>query len=854
MLHLDLRPLVGSLLLLSPLGLPRPAAAEAWRSPLHEKTYIQIEKRLDGSAGLDGTAAFAPLPGDLVARLGGDLVEYESFVAVYLAAAEAASMAEDLTAGDWRFQLGIDRRVELPWHSFEAGDTKERTADFAATGLTARPLPELYLLQFAYPVLEKWLDEVEGCGLNRLATLQQRTVLVRARGLAEILGCPAARYLSWIDSYRSTDRVPPAMLAEEAPLGYTLHFAPGTDLGAKAERLPGGARALGLAPAQHGALPALQLQASRSELQTLVADDPDLLSVTHRGILDLSDERQGQIVAGNYNANGTVTTPGYRAWLNSRGLLTDTNQQVVGLVDSGYENGLAAMGNHNPDLLNPRRLVAPLKLMPNDDGADRLGHGTMVAGIIAGEGTLPFGAGGRDPEGFHYGSGISPRSRLVAAQLQPGMSVNTTQTLALLKDSVAYCRTDPGTGTDRAFIVNNSYNSHRADPNGIRLAVNEYDDAAKMFDSLVLDGDPQRSGFQSTSLIFSAGNYAYNYQTRSVRFDSVASPATAKNVISIGATSSYRPAPIPPLPCQENPNGSRPPDQDAVNIADMGLFSGLGSSFQAAPHPTRLHQRRIKPDLVAPGVRVFSTVPFNPAKYVTPVGCMKYYPEPTEVYHHTYGTGTSFSAPVVSGAAALARKFFLDRGIAPSPSLLKAALIATADDLPGTDHRPSPRFGWGRVSLKRLTEPGVNFFHVNESAPVATGELRSWIRQVGDPAKDVYIVLVWSDQPSDLPGSSQVPLKNDLSLTLQLNGTKFPFWGGNNFLENKTGSDTGYSYRFQSVSDPLLVDSINNVEAIFLPAHTFAAGQALTLRVRGENVTQGPQSFSVYAWNVKPNP
>jgi hypothetical protein len=44
------------------------------------------------------------------------------------------------------------------------------------------------------------------------------------------------------------------------------------------------------------------------------------------------------------------------------------------------------------------------------------------------------------------------------------------------------------------------------------------------------------------------------------------------------------------------------------------------------------------------------------------------------------------------------------------------------------------------------------------------------------------------------------------------------------------------------------------VEAIFIPANTFTAGQALAIRVRGENVTQGPQSFSVYAWNVKLNP
>jgi Subtilase family len=598
------------------------ATTEVWRSPLHEQIYVRVDK-LAAPAQTDGTTTFRPLPGDLLARLGGAAVGYESFVATYLPAPAAETLAAELAATNWTFELGIDRRVELPWHSFEAGDTRNRAADFPGLGLTARPLPELYLLQFAYPVLEKWLDDLEGCGLRRLALLQQRTVLVRTRGLATILACPAARYLSWIDSYQSTDRWSPTMLREEASQGYMLHFAPGTDLPAKAAHLPGGARALGLSPGQNGSLPVLELQATGSELQTLAAEDPDLLSVTHRGLLELSDERQGQILAGNYNANGTVTTPGYRAWLTGRGLLTDTHQQVVGLLDSGYEDGSAT--NHNPDLKNPVRLIAPVLFPEEQDEADRLGHATMVAGIIAGEGTLPFGAGGVDPLGFHYGSGISPKSKLVAAKIPQGLTVNTVDTIAYLKAAVAYCRTDPATGADRAFIANNSYNSSRSS-NGIRLAVNEYDDAAKAFDALVVDGNPQRSGLQPTTLVFSAGNYAYDYQAGTVRFDSVASPATAKNVITVGATTSYRPAPTPPLPCQQNPDGSRPPDQDAVNISDMGLFSGNGAFFQRAPSAPMLHQVRIKPDLVATGVRVFSTVPFNPAKYFFPVGCTKYYP------------------------------------------------------------------------------------------------------------------------------------------------------------------------------------------------------------------------------------
>jgi hypothetical protein len=238
------------------------------------------------------------------------------------------------------------------------------------------------------------------------------------------------------------------------------------------------------------------------------------------------------------------------------------------------------------------------------------------------------------------------------------------------------------------------------------------------------------------------------------------------------------------------------------------------------------------------------------------VGCTKFWPSPP-AHYHTYGSGTSFAAPVVSGIAALKRKWFQDRGVnSPSPSLIKAAIIATADTLGnsglvGNDHRPSQNSGWGRVSLDRLTDSRPRFYVTdNQGLAVTTGQQRTWTRTVGTPSVDIYIVLVWSDPSSDITGSSQVPLKNNLGLGVDEVGST-RFWRGNNFQENRVGTDTGYSFRFSAGQTPF-IDSINNVEAVFIPANTFSAGQQLTIKVTGENVQTGTQKFAIYAYNVQP--
>lgn len=76
------------------------------------------------------------------------------------------------------------------------------------------------------------------------------------------------------------------------------------------------------------------------------------------------------------------------------------------------------------------------------------------------------------------------------------------------------------------------------------------------------------------------------------------------------------------------------------------------------------------------------------------------------------------------------------------------------------------------------------------------------------------------------------------------------FWRGNNFNENVTGKDDGYSHAY-TAGEATLTDVANTVETVFIPARTFKAGEKITIRVTGTLVPQGPQGFSIYAYNVR---
>jgi subtilisin family serine protease len=138
------------------------------------------------------------------------------------------------------------------------------------------------------------------------------------------------------------------------------------------------------------------------------------------------------------------------------------------------------------------------------------------------------------------------------------------------------------------------------------------------------------------------------------------SPGNAYNAFSVGA--------LEKLP------------RNRVNIAPFS--SGASLVFPGA-EPNALV---IKPDVVAPGVQVFSCIP--PEK------------RPDGIYEYTYMDGTSMATPHTAGVAALLMSAFP----AADVEQIMAVLKETARHPGGGDLRPDNRWGYGLIQpLEALT-------------------------------------------------------------------------------------------------------------------------------------------------------
>ena len=404
---------------------------------------------------------------------------------------------------------------------------------------------------------------------------------------------------------------------------------------------------------------------------------------------------------------------------------------------------------------------------------DNQGHGTHAAGAAAGD---------RDTILVHdFGDALAPGAQLIIQDTGYTGGDNCSQLAALgcpinrLDDALLQA------WRQGARIHSNSWGDRQGTPPSMAAPTGNYSESARTVDQFVFE-------HPDSVVLFNTGNFS------GPASGTVSSPGLAKNTIQVG--------------------GTRTVTENIDEI--LSPFTGQG--------PTR--DGRVKPDLVGPAYVVAGDTDFT----VTTGNC-----------NTSRQPGTSWASPTLAGAVALVRQYFVEgfypSGMRtavdsriPSAALLKAALIASARQVPFTSSSvaepiPSYQQGFGRPVLDdalyfsgdrsrlRVQERGIT----QGSTFVETLAVRFGTR--------LKVVLVWTDPPGTAAGptDSTRQLVNDLDLNVR---------------------DPVGSLRFGNERlHPGQPDRLNNVEMVEFSA---PASGSYQISVRAERLSAGAsQSFAL---------
>lgn len=604
--------------------------------------------------------------------------------------------------------------------------------------------------------------------------------------------------------------------------------------------------------------------------------------------------------------------------------LTGTNV-LVNMNDSGVD------ATH-PDLKDRVFSIDPAYL------TDPEGHGTHVAGIIASSGgqssTVTNASGSLTNADFR---GMAPGAELFI--LPVDILTGPISSDIYLQETAA---------KTNAFISNNSW---------VYDGSTEYDISAATYDEAVRDALPEKSGSQPLLFVFAAGNHGGGAEDGTGgEPDTIRSPATAKNVITVGALDHMR----------NITNEAWMPDDYGNNVTNTWFLGDTDSDDQVAAYSSRGNvgvgtegdNGRFKPDVVAPGSYLVSTratgwlMDTNPPKVMNNVfpnqmsvpGLLNdysiYVPDTASQFvlqltpsfgfsnafpglpiylrlgnfpdannydlvgtnevalprdypisagdwfysvgnnsgefvqfdiqtsiitsnaygnyyevlkqlnddcgpYYRYESGTSMSAPVVSGMLALMKEFFeqklpADKRMTNSPALMKALIINGAHSVSGrydvSPNKVRNSEGWGIVDLTNsipmvltngiTTNGPMVFVEQSVSNALATTQSKTWAVAVSPDATNsgLRFTLVWTDPPGN--PNATLKLVNDLDLVVT-NLDTGDIYVGNDIPEQSDYND------IRGTNDVTHFDMVNNVENVFIRE---ARGTNYSVTVLGRRV------------------
>jgi len=650
-----------------------------------------------------------------------------------------------------------------------------RAALRAAAAPMAPDAKALRLVQFVGPVKSAWRTALENTGVRIVGYVPNNAYLVYGTGGAlERLGADRAiqQVVSWRGDYKSEYRVHPRARRKAAADLFRVQLVRDAEENAKTAALIGSLKVDAFirrrTQSQLG-FENIVVRLNPGELDR-IARRPDVVSIQPYVPPERCGERQGMLCANALDATGSHPTgPGYLAWLRGKGFTQaqfDASGFVVDVVDDGFDNGNAA----NPANSEFRKFNNPAAAsrmayavvasgatgIASPNGVD--GHGNINISIVGGYNDGTGSPDNVDSAGYHYGLGICPYAHMASTKIfrDGGDWGYPDETQMVSNQYAAGCR-----------ISSDSWGG---------AVAGAYDVDSQNYDAWTRDCQPGVAGNQEMVFLFASGNDGPDDST-------VGSPATAKNVIAVGAGENVNPSGL---------DGTGVTDAQADNARDMVAFSSRGPCADG----------RTKPEIVAPGSHIHGAASYAPAYNGNGVSD-RYNPAGQTKYCES--SGTSHSTPAVAGGAALVRQYFINRGWqTPSPAMTKAYLMNSTRYMTGVyagDNLWSQRQGMGAMNLDAAFDdvPRILWDQQPQDTFTETGQERQFSFEASDGAKPVRITLAWTDAPGSTTGNA---FNNDLDLRVAA--------GGANYLGNV------FSGSFSATGGT--ADSRNNSENVWLPA------------------------------------
>ena len=555
--------------------------------------------------------------------------------------------------------------------------------------------------------------------LNVLDTLPDSAVIVRLP-VDDILGYKSlleeSEYVRWIGELPIAWRVSPDLVSLSGRGGIIidLDIIPASDIAyEELADLENNLKSLSKDTISRNICDAhlCQIKGIDASWLPVLAMDGRILSIQSSSIITIHNDNAKQLIGVNTILENYPN-------LNGSG-------EILAISDTGIDD------DHGD--FNGRIRAIYNQFGPDNSYQDRnSGHGTHVTSTLLGDGT-----------GDSTTQGMVPAATFHFYQLEADSS-GILARWGSLYDMFSHSY------QQNARIQTNSW--------GNENLVGEYSSDSRSVDAYLVN-EP------SFLVLFSAGDLGEN------GYQSITPPGTAKNVLTIGSSTT----------------GSF----DSPPPGDVSFSSSKGTTFDG----------RIKPDLVAPGVMICAARS-NEAQFANGDSCSSSTHSDTGNPLYMTMNGSSMSTAVAAGAATMVRQHLRETQsmVEPRSDLIRAVLINSADDL-GTPDIPNAMDGWGQVNVSNAISPidsnnDLSLLY-DDSRELKPGH--SFIYTIeSDSLTEFDITLVWNDREGSAVANQSAPkLINDLDLTVTSpNGDTYY---GNNFI-NGYSSLGGES------------DKLNNVE------------------------------------------